>query len=196
MENSQKASRAKADDEFDRMLDRARDGDNEAIGHIYHEYQPRIYRYLYRRAGDADLADDLTAAVFLKVVDAIQSGSAWNSSFTGWLYRIAHNVLSDHRRAMDRRPECSLPEGLPGSTGAAMEEKASNGYALEIVKRALDDLRPDYADVIRLRFNEGLPHAAVAAQLGKTEGAVKVAQHRALKVLRSRLVHDTAPQAA
>jgi RNA polymerase sigma-70 factor (ECF subfamily) len=177
------------------MLRQAKRGDRSALGWLYDEYSPRIYRYLYRRTGDPDLAEDLTSMVFLKVIDAIQSGTSWQTSFTGWLYRIAHNILSDHRRAVVRRPECSLPETLAGDTGAAMDEKADRGLKLRTVKNAMSELRPDYAAVIRLRFGEGLPHSAVAAQLGKTEGAVKVAQHRALKMLRSRLAADLASAA-
>jgi RNA polymerase sigma-70 factor (ECF subfamily) len=171
----------------ERMLGHAKRGDTAAVAWLYDEYRPRIYRYLLSRTGDPDLADDLTSSVFLKVVDAVQSGTTWDTSITGWLYRIAHNVLSDHRRVIVRRPECALPKTLPGGTDAAMDEYAEKGIKLEVVQNALSELRPDYADVIRLRFGEGLPHAAVALQLGKSEGAVKVAQHRALKVLRSRL---------
>jgi RNA polymerase sigma-70 factor (ECF subfamily) len=183
-------------DETALRLERAREGDERALAWLYDTYSPRIYRYLFRRTGNADVAEDLTGAVFLKVVDAIHSQSAWRSSFTGWLYRIAHNMLSDHRRTIHRRRECPLPDTLPATPSASLEDRAARGAALDVVSSMIRELRPDYAAVLQLRFADGLPHAAVARRLGKTEGAVKVAQHRAIKLLRSRLAERYEPAAA
>ena len=74
------------------LLERAREYDPAALGEIYDRYAVRIYNYIYRRLGDAHLAEDLTADVFVKMLEAIRYSVSWRISFSGWLYRIAHNL--------------------------------------------------------------------------------------------------------
>jgi RNA polymerase sigma-70 factor (ECF subfamily) len=174
------------DAELAGLIDRARGGQPEALGALYDRYSPAIYRYLYRRSGDAALAEDLTGTVFLKMLEALRKDQAWDDSFSGWLYRIAHNLLTDYMRARSRRPEADLPETLPAG-GTRLEDRVERGIATDAVRKALYQLKPEYTEVLLLRFTEGLSHADVAERLGKTETAVKVTQHRALKALRSRL---------
>jgi RNA polymerase sigma-70 factor, ECF subfamily len=175
-----------ADAELQRLIDRARTGHPQALGQLYDRFSPAIYRYLYRRTGDVALAEDLTGTVFLRMLEALKKDQAWDDSFSGWLYRIAHNLLTDHMRARGRRPESDLPETLPMG-GTRLEDRVERNLATEAVRRAINQLKPEYAEVLLLRFTEGLSHADVAARLGKTETAVKVTQHRALKALRARL---------
>lgn len=174
------------DPELAQLIGRARDGHTDALGALYDRYSPAIYRYLYRRSGDAVLSEDLTGTVFLKMLEALKKGQAWDDSFSGWLYRIAHNLLTDYMRARGRRPESELPETLPAG-GARLEDRVERAIATEAVRKALHQLKPEYTEVLLMRFTEGLSHADVAARLGKTETAVKVTQHRALKALRSRM---------
>jgi RNA polymerase sigma-70 factor (ECF subfamily) len=174
------------DPELALLIDRARGGHTDALGTLYDRYSPAIYRYLYRRSGDAVLSEDLTGTVFLKMLEALKKGQAWDDSFSGWLYRIAHNLLTDYMRARGRRPESELPETLPAG-GTRLEDRVERAIATEAVRKALHQLKPEYTEVLLMRFTEGLSHADVAARLGKTETAVKVTQHRALKALRSRM---------
>lgn len=181
-----RAAAVAPDAELQRLIDRARTGHPQALGQLYDRYSPAIYRYLYRRTGDAVLAEDLTGTVFLRMLEALRKDQAWDDSFSGWLYRIAHNLLTDHMRARGRRPETDLPETLPMG-GTRLEDRVERNLAMEAVRKAIHQLKPEYTEVLLLRFTEGLSHADVAARLGKTETAVKVTQHRALKALRSRL---------
>lgn len=175
-----------ADTELQQIIARARDGNTEALGMLYDRYSPAIYRYLYRRTGDGVLSEDLTGTVFLKMLEALKKNQAWDTSFSGWLYRIAHNLLTDHMRARGRRPESELPDTLP-TGGTRLEDRVERDIATDAVRKALHQLKPEYTEVLLMRFTEGLSHADVAARLGKTETAVKVTQHRALKALRVRL---------
>jgi RNA polymerase sigma-70 factor (ECF subfamily) len=174
-----------ADTELQGLLAGARRGDPEALGALYDRYSPAIYRYLYRRCGDAALAEDLTGTTFLRMLEAIDESQAWTQSFSGWLYRIAHNLLTDHLRARSRHPESELPESLAGSIRP--EERIGRLLETDTVREAINRLKAEYAEVLILRFAEGLSHARVAEHLGKSEGAVKVMQHRALKALRVQL---------
>jgi RNA polymerase sigma-70 factor (ECF subfamily) len=176
-----------ADPELAALTARARKGDTAALGALYDRYSPAIYAYLYRRTGNAELARDLTADVFVKVIEAIQGHRVWRESFTGWLYRIAHNLLVDHVRAVKRRPQSELPDTLPGTEGADLEDRVEAVVAATEVRAALDGLRPEYAQLLALRFAGDLTHAEMGKILGKTADNIKVTQYRALKALRKQL---------
>lgn len=181
-----------ADDGLEVLLQAAREGDAEALGCLYDRYSPGVYRYLCRRVSDPETASDLTAAVFVRVLEAIHGRNAWRESFTGWLYRIAHNQLVDYRRAQARQPQAELHEDIPCQRGAAMEDEAARSLLADDLRTALSQLRPAYATVLDLRFGEGLSHAEVGAILGKSRDTVKVTQFRALTALRRQLANSRA----
>src|SRR5262245_49775305 len=99
---------AEADDA--ELLAHAFDYDAQALGAIYDRYEVRIYTYIFRRIGDQTMAEDLTGQVFLKMLEAIRNRKAWHSSFSGWLYRIAHNVVIDFYRQRDHQQHVSLED--------------------------------------------------------------------------------------
>lgn len=191
------ASEATADERaLQALIERAGRGDSQALGRLYDIYSPKIYRYLYRRTGNAELAEDLTASVFVRVLEAISSQHRWKESFTGWLYRIAQNQFIDHVRQAARRPQSELPDTLPCPKAAEMEEQVLRDCSTADVRSALNELRPEYATVLALRFGDELSHAEVGQMLGKSADAVKVTQHRALKSLSRKLVQRRALTAA
>lgn len=175
-----------AADTVERQLyERARALDQEALAAIYDAYSERIYRYIYHRVGDPDVAEDLTALTFTKMLEAIHSGREWRTSFSGWLYRIAHNLVVDHFREKGRARHVSLESGLPlrASDWDPFEE-AARSLRREALREAISHLTEDQANVIVMRFIEGYSIAEVAKALGKTEGAVKALQFRAVERLR------------
>ena len=84
--------------------------DEDALGELYDRYELKIYNYIYRRTSNQTLAEDLTAQVFLKMLEAIHNDKTWHSSFSGWLYRIAHNLVIDHYRTRDRQKQISIDD--------------------------------------------------------------------------------------
>jgi RNA polymerase sigma-70 factor (ECF subfamily) len=165
------------------LLERARGYDTDALGELYDQYAPLIYAYLYRRVHDAQLAEDLTGEVFVRVLQAIQSEQFWHTSFRGWLYRIAHNLLVDYYRKQPPVPMLALDEQLVAAQGdpdSALAEKLSRQDLLA----AISQLTPNQQQVLVLRFGEELAAREVAEVMGKSVGAVEVLQHRALTALR------------
>jgi RNA polymerase sigma-70 factor (ECF subfamily) len=165
------------------LLEQARAYDAEALGELYDQYAPLIYAYLYRRVHDAQLAEDLTGEVFVRVLQAIQSEQFWHTSFRGWLYRIAHNLLVDHYRKQPPVPMLALDEQLVAAQGdpdSALAEKLSRQDLLA----AISQLTPAQQQVLVLRFGEQLAARKVAEIMGKSVGAVEMLQHRALAALR------------
>jgi RNA polymerase sigma-70 factor (ECF subfamily) len=165
------------------LRERAINLDPLALAEIYDTYSSKIYTYIYHRTGDAALAEDLAGDVFVRMLEAIRSDRAWQTSLQGWLYRIAHNLVVDHfRRASNRDGGVELDERWMAS------EKPSHSFEglfssnqLRIGMRFLTD---EQQQVIALKFAEGLSNAEIAEIMGKTEGAIKALQHRGLSALR------------
>ncbi|MFQ6057389.1 MAG: sigma-70 family RNA polymerase sigma factor [Anaerolineae bacterium] len=166
-----------------RLLERAREYDPVALGQIYDQYSVKIYNYIYYRLGDARLAEDLTADVFLKMLEAVKASAAWKISLSGWLYRIAHNLVIDYFRRQPRREALPLDERLIAAQNSPAIGLESV-LAQQRLRAAISRLTEDQQQVIILKFVEDMSNAEVAEILGKSEGAVKALQHRALAALR------------
>lgn len=168
----------------DEVLQRAAEYDQQALSEVYDRYETKIHAFMYRRTGDRALAEDLTAQVFLKVLEAIRSRRIWHSSFSGWIYRIAHNLLVDHYRDCAKQSVVPLDEAPFLATGhdnpVAVAERS---LECDRLRSAIIRLTDDQAMVITLRFLERYSINEVARMLDKTEGAVKALQHRALATL-------------
>lgn len=155
---------------------------SQAMAEIYDHYSQPIYRYLYRLLGDEAQAEDLTSEVFLKLLRAVSTSRAPRDRLDGWLYRVAHNLAIDWFR--QRSTQSTLPldedlasDGLPAS--AVVEQRQTH----QRLRKAILKLTPSQQQVIVLRFGEEMPVAVVARLMGKSEGAVKLLQHRAVKGL-------------
>jgi RNA polymerase sigma-70 factor (ECF subfamily) len=167
------------------LLDRASKADPEALGVLYDRYVDRIYNYIYHRVGQADLAEDLTAQVFARMLEAIREGRAWRTSFSGWIYRIAHNLVIDHYRRRGRAAFVELEEASPiASEEADPVRKVEARLESEHLRAALTKLTEEQAEVIALRFLDEFSIAEVASMMNKTEGAIKALQYRAVLALR------------
>ncbi len=166
------------------LLERALQNDPVALGVIYDRYSDRIYRYIYHRIGNVETAEDLTAQTFLKMLEAIQGGKGWRTSFKSWLYRIAHNLVVDHYRRASKVTQVSL-EKVPGLTqdGDSLTDAVEKKLDMEALERALVSLTDEQAQVVVLRFIEGYNIAEVSEIMGKTEGAIKALQYRAVRAL-------------
>ena len=167
---------------------RAQQGSPEDVGWLYSNYHQNIYRYLYYRTGDPYIAEDLTADVFLKMVQALPVFRIEAAPFIAWLFQIARNVVIDHYRKSAVHPLAQIDEQLAepdeGPPGMAELHFAS----LELA-RALTRLEESQKDVLILRFIEKMPIAETALILHKTEDAVKALQRRGLNALRISLNH-------
>lgn len=171
------------------LLDRIRQYDQAALAQVYDSYYERIYRYIYRFVGQVDASEDLTANVFLRLLDSLRGGNCPRSNLLAWLYRVAHNLVVDtFRRGASH--EVELSDWLEGYE-PDLAHMAEQSIKLERVRRAVLELTPTQQQVIMLKFVEGMDSAEVAAILEKTEGAVDALQHRALTALRDALRQPT-----
>jgi RNA polymerase sigma-70 factor (ECF subfamily) len=164
------------------LIKRAREYDTQALAEVYDRYAEAIYRYLYRLLRDANEAEDLTSEVFLKLLQVLGTPRAPRDRLQGWLYRVAHNLAMDWFRREGARKTLELNEELVAngdSPSAAVEERQFH----QQLGMALSKLTSGQQQVILLRFGEGLRIADVSRLMGKSEGAIRVLQHRAVKRL-------------
>lgn len=162
-------------------------GDSSAFGDLYDHYQPMIYRFVVVKVTRREEAEDIVHQVFLSAWQNIKSYRHRGHPFSSWLYQIARNQVIDFYRS--RRNETSIDAvdqeyfAAPASAELAVPAKIE----MEAVRRAMEQLKPDYEDIIILRFIEELSLKESASILGKTEGAVKLMQHRAMNELKKLL---------
>ncbi len=172
------------------LVERAQRGDRAALEELYLLHFDRIYSYLHMSVGNRHDAEDLTTQTFLKMLEAITRFRWQSAPFSAWLFRIAHNLAMDHFRANRRwQPEEDVPEPEAG------EDTSAEAGALEAIGRKsmlelIDDLSHEQQQVLTLKFVFNFSNREAATVLGKTEGAVKSLQHRALVSLQKQLGSD------
>jgi RNA polymerase sigma-70 factor (ECF subfamily) len=168
------------------LLARARQLEPEALALIHDTYYTSIFRYVAFRVGDRDTAEDLTSEVFTRLLAALRDKHAPQNTLRGWLYGVAARVVSDYHRQAYRAPQVELDEALVSSDhdpADIVEGKLTQ----ERLKRALRDLTEEQRHVLSLRFGSDLPIHDVARALGKSEGAIKQLQARAVAALARKL---------
>ena len=174
---------ASLDDET--LVGRATVGDREAFGELYERHVSRVFRHVLYMVNDVHVAQDLTEQTFLRALEAIH-GYEWRGvPFLAWLLRIARNLYLNGQRV--QRNNSSIHSKWNGDIAASPEFFCEAKLDGEEVWRAVQALDGDQRQVIVLRFMDGLSYADVARVLGKSVGAVRVAQYRALCALRRSL---------
>ena len=168
------------------LVSRAQGGSVDATVQLYERHYQSIFRYLYYRTGDQPNAEDLTADVFLKMVQALPGYRVTAATFRTWLFQIARNLSIDHFRRWKAHPQEHMDDGFP-SSGLQPEAAADRSLSAEALRKALAQLSDEQRDVVLMRFIEGMPLAEVAAALHKSEDAVKGLQRRGLMALRELL---------
>jgi RNA polymerase sigma-70 factor (ECF subfamily) len=134
------------------------------------------------RVSDRDVAEDLTSEIFMRFLSALRERTAPSSTLRGWLYSVAAHVVSDHHRKQYRAEHLALDESI-ASREAEPAEVAEAALTREDLKRAMSGLTEEQQNVIALRFGYELPIQEVARTMGKTEGAIKQLQARAIAAL-------------
>lgn len=167
------------------LIRRAKAGEQEAWDQLYLHYAPGIYRYIYFRVGDVQLAEDIQADVFVRMVEGLHRYEDRGWPLSAWLYRIAHDRTIDSLRRSRYRQH--VPLEAWNDTYDGPEQNIARRITYEELRKVLNELTADQRQVIKLRFLADLPIQVVAQQLGRTEGSVKALQHRGLQNLARRL---------
>ena len=149
------------------LLNGARTYDLSILGAIYNHYSPGIYRYAMRLLGDDCLAEDCVAETFSRFLKALRAGQGPQDHLQAYLYRIAHNWITDSYRRQPP-PPLDLDDSLQAGDQSLPEAQADAHLEQQQVRLALRSLTPDQRQVITLRFIEGWENEEVATALAKT----------------------------
>lgn len=173
------------------LVERAQRGDEVAFGDIYADLAPRVLRFLRHEVRDAETAEDLMQRTFVRAIEGLPRYRPRDGvPFAAWIFRIARNAVIDDHRATHQTTTLEAAEDLPESTPGPAE-LAEAEFEHERLVEALEGLPPDQHDVLVYRFFAELRPPEVARLMTRSEGAVRVLQHRALGSLRRRLERET-----
>lgn len=184
-DNDPEATRLRA------LVDLAKEGDAEAFGQLYDHYVSGVFRFIYYRVGSQQLAEDLTSETFVRGLRAIQRFNWQGKDFGAWLTTIARNLVADHFKSSRARLEIvaeTIPEGK--ATVASPEQEVLALISNEMLFEAVNSLPSEQRDCILMRFIQGMSIAQTAAALGRSEGAIKQLQLRAVRSLAKTMPED------
>lgn len=164
------------------LLTRTRQFDRQALAEVYSRYSDGLYVYAYRLLGDAQSAEDCVSETFSRFLGALEKGQGPQNHMQAYLYRIAHNWITDQYR---RQPAILVAlDDERYTNNDTPERQAATNLLQQQVREALQQLTPDQRQVILLKYLEGWDNAEVAAAIQKPVGAVKALQHRAIRALK------------
>ncbi|MCL4405929.1 MAG: sigma-70 family RNA polymerase sigma factor [Patescibacteria group bacterium] len=172
------------------LIIRAKGGEAEAFGLLYDEYLPKIYRFVLLKTGHREEAEDLTHQVFLQAWRSIRAYNDRGYPFSSWLYRIARNLTVDYYRRF--RPAVSLADAELLSRDDGDDPIAKFDLAEESTRltRNLQKLKDIEQTVVIMRFVDEFSIKETAAAVDKSEGAVKLIQHRAIQKLKEMMAEE------
>jgi RNA polymerase sigma-70 factor (ECF subfamily) len=175
-------------DRVNALVTLAQQGDAEAFGLVYDRYVDQIYRYLYYRVGSHALAEDLTSETFLRALRRIDSFTYTGKDIGAWFTTIARNLVTDHVKSSRFKLEVSTADMLDADQS---NPDGDDGVETQVIERLRDaalldavrQLKPEQQECIVLRFLQGLTVAETSGVMGRSEGAVKQLQLRAVRAL-------------
>ena len=173
------------DPDLDDVL--AAQADRAAFGLLYRRYLDRVYGYCFYLLGDHHDAEDVTERTFVAALAAIDGFRDEGASFRAWLFRIAHNQLANALRTRGRQRVARLDAVAEPRGSADPLNDLTRDEDARRVRHALALLADDRRQVLVLRFVDGLSTVEIGQVLGRSDGAVRVLQHRALRDLADRL---------
>ncbi len=167
------------------LVELARDGDKEAFGLLYDHYHVSVYRFLFYRTRSQQLAEDLTSETFFRALRSMNNFRWQGRDFGAWLMTIARNLTTDHFKAGRTRLEMTTEDMSvhDESSDDGPEGTVLASLTNEVLMEALGSLPPEQQECLVLRFLQGFSIAETATSLGRSDGAIKQLQLRAVRNL-------------
>ncbi|MEO8065626.1 MAG: RNA polymerase sigma factor [Candidatus Doudnabacteria bacterium] len=174
-----------SDAELKNHLQNAQNGDREAFGAIYEHFADKIYRFIYFRVGHREVAEDVLSDTFVKSWQKINQVNS-PTALSAWLYQIAKNNIIDYYRLKKETVALEVVEDILEDAVNPIDS-ANLGIQQNRILNVLSQLSVDQREVVKYRFFEDLSNEEIAYIMGKTEGAIRVIQHRAILRLKELL---------
>jgi RNA polymerase sigma-70 factor (ECF subfamily) len=164
-------------------LEGLRDLDSQVIGAVYDRYFEDVYRFVYYKLNDAQVAEDVSSDVFVRLLEAIKKKRGPQTNIKGWLIATASNAVADYLRVSYRRPTEDLSDAMPDEKASTLREEIDRREQVDSVQEAYAELTPDQQNVLALRFGSGYSLEETARMMEKKVNAIKALQFRALAAL-------------
>lgn len=165
------------------LLRSAKIGDKKAIGSLYDLHYRAVYNYIYYRVSDQQAAEDLSAEVFIRMINKLPDYVDRGRPFLAWLYTIARNLVIDHHRIADKKDEVALKEDFLEEKTPGPDQKLQDKQTADCFREALKQLPEAQRQLLIYRFINGFPTSKIIYLLNKSDRAVRSLQHRALRSL-------------
>lgn len=170
------------EEELKRGLQLAQNGNSEAFAKIYDHFSNKIYRFIYFRVGHKEVAEDILSDTFVKGWQKINQINT-PKALSAWLYQIAKNNIIDYYRIKKEVVALEEVEDFL-ETEVNPIDFINLGLQQKKVLQMLEELPLEQQQVIKYKFFEDLANEEIAYVMGKTEGAIRVLQHRAILKLK------------
>ena len=171
-----------------RLVEQAKSGDADAFGQLYDACIDRVYRFIFFRVSDVPTAEDLTSQVFLKAWQNLGRYRP-NGPILAWLYAIARNTVIDHYRTY--KQTVSLDEAAPiAAQDDKLDEVVEFQFEMSSLQESMQYLTEEQQEVLILKFISGYETSQIARKMGKSEGAIRALQMRALQALAKVMVKE------
>ena len=168
--------------EEQRELDGLREFDSQVIGAVFDRYFSDVYRFVFYRISNEQVAEDIASDVFVRLLEAVKKRRGPQSNIKGWLLATASHAVADHLRAAYRRPTEVLSESMP-DRASSLTDEIDYRQQSDTVREAYAELTLDQQNVLALRFGSGYSLEETAIVMQKNINAVKALQFRALQAL-------------
>lgn len=166
-----------------RLVREAQSGQAASFGRLYDAYVRRIYDFIYYKTLHRDTAEDIASEVFMKAWKNINQFAG--GSFGAWLYRISRNAVIDYYRR--QRETLDIEDCWDLADSDDWWQRLDDGIRLGSIRQAMAGLAAEEREIIIMRLWLDLPFKEIASQLGKQEGAIKMAFGRALVRIRKQV---------
>lgn len=157
--------------------------DSQVIGAVYDRYFSDVYRFVYYRLSDEQLAEDISSDVFVRLLEAAKKKRGPQSNLKGWLLATATHAVTDHLRQAYRHPHEVLSEMIPNGAAPSLVDEVAHRERIDGFQRAYTHLTLEQQNVLALRFGDGYSLEETARLMQKNVNAVKALQFRALATL-------------
>jgi len=171
----------------ERRLVESAQRDPARFADLYENYFGMVYGYVARRVRSGHEAEDLTAEVFHRALRSLPRFKWTGAPFAAWLFRTASNIIVDRAKRAAREQNLNLEEDLSTSVDSKLQSSVEEVERQTGLFRLVDALGEDQRRVLVMRFADEKSIAEIAQTLGRSEGAIKQLQFRALQNLRAKL---------
>ena len=157
--------------------------DAQVVGAVYDRYFPDVYRFVFYRLNNEQVAEDISSDVFVRLLEAINKRRGPQTNLKGWLLSTASHIVADHLRQAYRRPTEALSERMPDTAASPLTDEIDRREKVDSVRVAYEQLTSEQQNVLALRFGDGYSLDETASVMQKNVNAVKALQFRALAAL-------------